>query len=359
MTAPAFLVLPNSIIVVLNNKRYEANQTHPRFNEIKDAITTKQYDILPGLFSVTNTIQTFVGEDSKVEIKNGKIYWNNEEIHNYLTTRILQTIKEKLPYEPLMRFFEKVMVSTQYSVRNELFQFLEYAKLPITEDGDFLAYKKVRHDYKSIYDGETPNEIGTRVEMPRGNVNDDRNITCSYGLHFCSHSYLRHFGSSNNDDTRVLIVKINPADVVAIPNDYNNTKGRACGYEIIGELSPGIQQDENVLSEAPSIIVTEKQVPKTTLLKDAVKAGRVQYRSKFDDKRLAVKAYEQGYKHGRDRNQRKLQFATVDQLLSYITLHTTDRSFLNDSDFIERLSSAYDLGVRTGRGHKAKDFSKV
>lgn len=34
-----------------------------------------------------------------------------------------------------------------------------------------------------------------------------------------------------------MILKINPADVVAIPADYNNTKGRTCRYEVIGEYT--------------------------------------------------------------------------------------------------------------------------
>ena len=33
-----------------------------------------------------------------------------------------------------------------------------------------------------------------------------------------------------------MILKINPADVVSIPSDYNNSKGRACRYEVIGEI---------------------------------------------------------------------------------------------------------------------------
>jgi hypothetical protein len=52
-------------------------------------------------------------------------------------------------------------------------------------------------------------------------------------LHFCSQEYLPHFGGS---DSRVVIVKINPRDVVSIPTDYNNAKGRACRYEVIGEV---------------------------------------------------------------------------------------------------------------------------
>jgi hypothetical protein len=35
---------------------------------------------------------------------------------------------------------------------------------------------------------------------------------------------------------KVLIVEVNPAHVVSIPNDYNNAKGRAEGYLITGEV---------------------------------------------------------------------------------------------------------------------------
>jgi hypothetical protein len=34
-----------------------------------------------------------------------------------------------------------------------------------------------------------------------------------------------------------MILKVNPADVVAIPADYNNTKGRACKYEVVAEYT--------------------------------------------------------------------------------------------------------------------------
>jgi hypothetical protein len=33
-----------------------------------------------------------------------------------------------------------------------------------------------------------------------------------------------------------MIVKINPADVVSIPADYDNAKGRCWRYEVIGEM---------------------------------------------------------------------------------------------------------------------------
>lgn len=33
-----------------------------------------------------------------------------------------------------------------------------------------------------------------------------------------------------------MVLKINPQDVVSIPTDYNNTKGRCCKYTVVGEL---------------------------------------------------------------------------------------------------------------------------
>jgi hypothetical protein len=83
------------------------------------------------------------------------------------------------------------------------------------------------------------NAPGQVLEMERNEVDDDQNRTCSTGLHFCSESYLSCFGDSTS---RTVIVKINPRDVVSIPNDYNNAKGRACRYEVVGEL--GVNPEE-------------------------------------------------------------------------------------------------------------------
>jgi hypothetical protein len=120
---------------------------------------------------------------------------------------------------------------------NELYLFLESGNLPITEDGHFLAYKKVKNDYYDIYSGNFNNAVGQVLSMPRNQVNDNRKATCSRGLHFCSFNYLKAYNSHNSNTDRIMIVKINPKDVVSIPNDYNNTKGRTERYEVIGEVS--------------------------------------------------------------------------------------------------------------------------
>jgi hypothetical protein len=119
-------------------------------------------------------------------------------------------------------------------VRDQLYGFVRACGLTLTMDGDFLAYKKIRSDYKDIYSGTMDNSVGTVLEMPRHAVEKDPEKTCSRGLHFAAYGYLSHYGSS--EDHRIVLVKVSPSDVVSIPTDYNNMKGRACRYQIYKEV---------------------------------------------------------------------------------------------------------------------------
>ena len=42
-----------------------------------------------------------------------------------------------------------------------------------------------------------------------------------------------------------MVLKINPRDVVSIPNDYNNQKGRCCRYEVIDEVPQATSGADN------------------------------------------------------------------------------------------------------------------
>jgi hypothetical protein len=144
---------------------------------------------------------------------------------------MIEMLREGFPIEPMVHFMENLYANPSHRAVTELYSFLEKGQLPITPDGHFLAYKKVRADYKDCHSGTMDNSIGQVVEMERHEVDDNKDRTCSSGLHFCSKDYLNHFGGE-----RVVIVKINPRDVVSIPSDYNDTKGRACRYEVVGEV---------------------------------------------------------------------------------------------------------------------------
>jgi hypothetical protein len=144
---------------------------------------------------------------------------------------MIQMLQEGFPIEPMVNFMENLYKNPSKRAVTELYGFLEKGNLPITPDGHFLAYKRVREDYLDCHSGTMDNSVGKIVEMERHDVDDNKDNTCSTGLHFCSMSYLSSFSGA-----RTVIVKINPADVVSIPSDYNDAKGRTCRYKVIGEV---------------------------------------------------------------------------------------------------------------------------
>jgi hypothetical protein len=233
VTAPAYLVNGDNITVIADDNQYNAIRgQNPNFDKILDAIRNSEWEGITKLFDIKkDVVESLSG---LVEIVNGTLYFDGSPIHNVLADRILDMVENNLPIKSLVKFLENLMRNPSRTSVQELYLFLESGNLPVTEDGCFLAYKKVRNDFKDIHSGTFDNSVGKIVEVPRNSVDDERNNTCSYGLHFCSKDYLPAFGSQRSN--RVVIVKINPADVVSIPSDYKNTKGRCCRYEVIAEF---------------------------------------------------------------------------------------------------------------------------
>lgn len=229
-----FIKSQNRITVYINGNSYSATTEHPCFIEIVELMKTEDVNIdeLVELFDTTKAIVAY-GAGS-TEVKDGVIYYKGEALHNTLTEKLLAMMSEGFNIEPLVKFLDNLKQNPARHAQQELYDFLEAGSLPITEDGHFLAYKAVRHDYKDYHSGTIYNRIGDIVEMDRGDVCDNREVTCSYGLHFAQKSYAESFGSN---DGHLMILKINPKDVVSIPIDYNNTKGRCSRYEVIAEAS--------------------------------------------------------------------------------------------------------------------------
>lgn len=184
--------------------------------------------------NAVNSLNETQGICTRVELVGGKILFDGMELHNALTERMYQVIRQGLDITRWLAFAENIYSNPLDSARTELFLWLEGCGMPMTDDGCFLAFKKVSSEYKDLYSNTFDNSVGSVVEMDRSKVDTNRYNTCSVGLHFCSSSYLPHFG--NGYGSKVVIVKINPADVVAIPNDYSNAKGRTWRYEVVGEM---------------------------------------------------------------------------------------------------------------------------
>ena len=231
----SYLITKNSITLLINGEVKHLSMDHQFYNTILDEIHKEEIDWnkISNLMNIRKTILSYMGEN--LEIKGNEFIWKNEDKtlrieNNALVSRILDGYNEGRDVQYLINFFNRVLANPLESARQELFLFLEANELPITDDGLFLAYKKVTAKYKDCYTETFDNSIGRIVSMSRSSCNPDRNQTCSHGLHFCSKSYLNSFGGD-----KIVIVEIDPADVVAIPNDYNNAKGRTWRYRVVGE----------------------------------------------------------------------------------------------------------------------------
>jgi hypothetical protein len=227
-----YLIQGKNIVVVIGNVSHTVSTTHISYEKLKEAIKCADWDTVQELIEPKKVILSYGA--GNVGVQGDKLFWKDREFHNYLAAKFIEMYQEGFPVEPMVNFMENLMQNPSKRAVDELYGFLEKGNLPITADGCFLAYKKVRNDYLDIHSGTMDNSVGKVVEMERNEVDDNASRTCSTGLHFCSLDYLGNFGSH---DSRTMILKINPRDVVSIPADYHSTKGRACRYEVIEEIN--------------------------------------------------------------------------------------------------------------------------
>ncbi len=232
---PPSIVTENSITVFLNGKPYSADNDHPNFDKIIEVFNNEYYNQLPDLFNIVESVKVYANANPDVVVDEveSTISYKGNLVHNSMVSRILTMMGEGFDITPMTNLLANLYSNVSKKAIDELYDFLEYGKLPITPDGYFLAYKRVNENYTSCYDHRTDNSIGNVVSMERNEVDDRSEVTCSNGLHICSFDYLAHYSGA-----KVIVVKVNPADVVSIPTDYDNTKARVCRYEVIGELTP-------------------------------------------------------------------------------------------------------------------------
>lgn len=217
--------------VVCDGVSYSANHTHHKFAEIKSAVDAKNFELAINLINTKQAIQTNFGN---IDIKGSQLYFHDIRIDNGLAKRIVESLGDNEYVAKLVVFLENLLDNPSRDVLYRLFEFLEHNDIQITDDGHFIAYKRVRNDYMDFYTGTMSNKPGEVVKVMRNQVDENQNQTCSFGLHVAAKTYLGHYHGGKG---RILACKVHPKDVVAIPADYNNSKMRVCEYLVVEELN--------------------------------------------------------------------------------------------------------------------------
>lgn len=169
-----------------------------------------------------------------MSFSSGFASWDGIPVPDIFSDRILQLVEEGYEFEPMLNFVRNLCENPNDHSIIELIDFLRHRNLPITKDGCFLGYKRVRDDYKDCYSGTFDNNIGNIVKMTRAEVNDRRQECNSNGLHVGALEYV--MDRFRTTEGRVIVVKVNPKDVVSVPVDENFMKLRCCEYRVMGDF---------------------------------------------------------------------------------------------------------------------------
>jgi hypothetical protein len=231
----SYIDMLSGITVILFGRPYNASADSGHYKEVVAMAEggASEQEILDVFTRVERKVRDVHTLSPRMSYQAGVVYYDGQPLHNYAVDRLLTMIDAGREVKPLVAFLENLQRNPSKRVVDNLYRFLEHGQIPLTDDGHFLAYKAVRGDFKDIHSGTFDNSVGRVCEMARNRVDEDPNRTCSAGLHVCSFGYLPHFSHAGG---HVMICKVNPADVVAIPADYNDTKMRVSRYEVVGEV---------------------------------------------------------------------------------------------------------------------------
>jgi len=336
----SYTLSPNSLTVVTSgNKVLTTRSDNPNWSNILTALKGENESELVNLMSVRRTLENFGSElaPGAISIKNGQVYFRNEQLFGLDVDRILEFSSKGLPVSGMVSFLEKKLANPSRRSIESLYWFLENGNMPITPRGTFLAYKGVSNEFVSINTGHEPlisgtrlpngsilNTVGQTVHMERRYVTDDFNQGCGPGLHAGSINYAKGWGP------HVVIVEIDPADVVSVPSSEHE-KLRCNKYTVIAEFI--VPLNDTYTEEYHPELATPKEVKITPEIQA-----------------LIDEAYQEGL------NDRSINNPSDDQIEE--DLDTLDDELDDSSLSVESVDydTGYVAGLKDGRGHKTREY---
>lgn len=224
----------HTVIVELDNHRYS------KIASIVDAAT-----------------RISVNTNNDFAVVDGVVHCGEDALPESLSNMLFKIIDTEENAVALKNFWLNLKQNPSARSQKCLYDFLEANHCCVTEDGHFVGYKAVTENYLDIRTKTIDNSIGSIVEMDRSKVDDDPQHTCSFGYHVAAFDYAANsYGCKGRD--RLVLVKVDPSKVVAVPYDYNNTKIRVCKYEVIGELEKYHDDDDNEPEEIKDTVYHDK-----------------------------------------------------------------------------------------------------
>ena len=244
-----YIINATGIVFFHQNKPIKIDKSSPQYLRIVKAFDLPESEQEKAIVEILDqTAGNF--ERDGFQITPDEVIYNGEKMPQALADKIRAIAQEGLPISLFAKFWDNLQLNPSANSVRELYDFLAYKELPITEDGCFLAYKGLTRNGWSISanketkvlkgkvdsQGRIFNGLNEEIEVRRWDVDDNRQNGCSYGLHVGSLDYAQGFAQG-----QVVVVKVNPKDVVSVPEDCACQKCRVCAYKVIDVFSQEIE----------------------------------------------------------------------------------------------------------------------
>lgn len=239
------LVTSSVITLIIDGNTAMIRKGDSQFQPVLDCIINNKLKSIPNLLlSPTNLKKISYGI---ITIEGGEVLYKSKPVNNAVVVRIKEFLANGLPIEPLIKFLKKLLSNPSPSAIEQLYNFLEHRNMPITQEGNFLAYKKVTKDYKDFHSGKFDNRPGQVLKMLRVGVDANPDNYCSNGFHVGSLNYADV--EFHSGDGRIVIVEVNPQHAVSVPKDHSGQKLRTWMYTVISDYDGPLEQAKVIMSK--------------------------------------------------------------------------------------------------------------
>ena len=257
------IITDNSLTVVFDDGMVPLASSHRHFGKVRSALLDGDHDKVCLLLDVATRIKE--SSKGRFEVVDDTVVIDNEQLPETLAKRLIQFVDNDLDTTPLVALWMNVRKNRSEESKRDLFSFLDHLGITITTDGCFIAYKRVRGDFRDVKTGKLLYILLQEMSIPWEDVDPDRNNHCSHGLHAATFEYADKFYPNG-----ILIeVKINPKDVVAVPIDYNGQKMRVCKM-IPLRVCDGMREEPLYVEEDADYDVDEEYEDKEDELDDDI-----------------------------------------------------------------------------------------
>ena len=210
------------------------------------------YKIMSPIAKVKETIESDLYLAGSMSIVNGTIKFGDHLLEESLSNHILSLLddnnvpKDAKLWKSYVAFLDNLHQNVNQDIREQLFRWISYENnagngFGFTEDGCIVGYKGTggtilepmsKFTGTAIVDGveitgHIPNKVGSVVKMPRSAVQYDPKVGCSAGLHVGTRDYATSWAPI------LLLVKVNPRDIVSVPYEVDSQKMRVCEYTVL------------------------------------------------------------------------------------------------------------------------------